>query len=85
MGELRRNNLFSVDLKIGFDLTQGENGAPSLRIRDFEGNEIDSMLNLKSPRHKSYTICIYLPTYLPRYTLILLPIHNLGNNKTYVT
>ncbi|XP_052739821.1 uncharacterized protein LOC112043604 isoform X2 [Bicyclus anynana] len=27
---------FSVNLKIGFDLTRGKNGAPSLRIRDFE-------------------------------------------------
>lgn len=28
--------IISVNIKIGFDLTQGENGAPSLKIRDFE-------------------------------------------------
>lgn len=27
----------SVNVKIGFDLTKGENGMPALRIRDFEG------------------------------------------------
>lgn len=30
----------SVNLKIGFDLTNGENGMPALRIRDFEGKPV---------------------------------------------
>lgn len=29
--------IFLVDFKLGFDLTQGGIGAPSLRIRDFKG------------------------------------------------
>lgn len=31
------NNIILVNLKVGFDLTQEENGAPSLRIREFDG------------------------------------------------
>lgn len=46
--------MFSVNFKLGFDLTEGENGAPSLRIRDFEGNvEPHSMLNSLTIMHTS--------------------------------
>ena len=36
---------FSVQLKLGLDLTAGANGIPSLRVRDIKGNMILKGIN----------------------------------------